>query len=305
VRSGHVRVRAAFAVATLAGTLAAVPPAHADSCGKPDLVDMVPPDGANGVPVNARLGAHYAAAAEYLGEDVVLVHPDGSEQRLDATWDPTEQLLQVTPTAPLDPSSMYAIRWPALRGLNAAAPGVGDKASFTTGAAGDTAPPTFAGLTGLSWDFGRTHDDCTDDLVDRFVFDVQLGPASDDGGTSGLTLMLFQTAGPQVMSTPTPIPARAWPQSSDAKGRHVQVKLAKEAAVGEVCFAGIVRDTTGALSNSGDVETCVTTTDPPFFRGCSVAGGATRAGATGGPLFALAVVPLALALARRRRSRRP
>ena len=41
---------------------------------------MVPPDGATGVPLNARLGAHYAAAAEYLGEDVVLVHPDGSEQ---------------------------------------------------------------------------------------------------------------------------------------------------------------------------------------------------------------------------------
>ena len=103
VRSGHVRVRSALAAATLAlGAVAAAPAARADSCGKPDLVDMVPPDGATGVPLNARLGAHYAAAAEYLGEDVVLVHPDGSEQLLDATWDATEQLLQVTPTAPLD-----------------------------------------------------------------------------------------------------------------------------------------------------------------------------------------------------------
>ena len=206
----------------------------------------------------------------------------------------------MTPTAPLDPNSVYEIRWPALRGLNAAAPGLGGKARFTTGASDDVALPTFAGVTGLTWDFGRTRDECTDDLVDRFVFDIDLGPASDDGGTSGLTLMLFQTAGPQVMSTPTPIPARAWPQGDGASGMHVQVKLAKDAAVGEVCFAGIVRDTTGALSNSGDVEACVQTTDPPFFRGCSVAGGGT-----GGRSFALAGVALALALALRRRSHRP
>jgi hypothetical protein len=285
------------------GAIAVAPLARADSCGKPDLVDMVPPDGATGVPLNARLGAHYAAAAEYLGEDVVLVHPDGSEQLLDAAWDATEQLLQVTPTAPLDPNSMYEIRWPALRGLNAAAPGLGGKARFTTGVSDDTVAPTFAGVTGLAWDFGRTHDECTDDLVDRFVFDIHLGPASDDGGTSGLTLMLFQTAGPQVMSTPTPIPARAWPQSDAKDGMRVQIKLAKEAAVGEVCFAGIVRDTTGALSNSGDVETCVQTTDPPFFRGCSVTGGDGGDGQTGALFFALAII--AVAAARPGRSRRP
>ena len=297
-------MRSALAAATVAlGAVAAAPAARADSCGKPDLVDMVPPDGATGVPLNARLGAHYAAAAEYLGEDVVLVHPDGSEQLLDATWDATEQLLQVTPTARLDGSSMYEIRWPALRGLNAAAPGLGGKARFTTGVSDDVAGPTFAGVTGLTWDFGRTHDECTDDLVDRFVFDIDLGPASDDGGTSGLTLMLFQTEGPQVMSTPTPIPARAWPQGDGATAMHVQVRLAKEAAVGEVCFAGIVRDTTGALSNSGDVEACVQTTDPPFFRGCSVAGVGAGAGGTGVPIFAVAGGVLALAL--RRRSRRP
>jgi hypothetical protein len=295
-------VSAAFAAATLAlGAIAAAPRARADSCGKPDLVDMVPPDGATRVPLNARLGAHYAAAAEYLGEDVVLVHPDGSEQLLDATWDATEQLLQVIPTAPLDPSSMYEIRWPALRGLNAAAPGLGDKAHFTTGVSDDAAPPTFAGLTGVDWDFGRTHDECTDDLVDRFVFNIVLGPASDDGGTSGLTLMLFQTEGPQVMSTPTPIPPRAWPQGDSAKAMHVEVKLAKEAGVGEVCFAGIVRDTSGALSNSGDIETCVQTTDPPFFRGCGVAGGGTHTRGAAAPFFALLITMLA----RRRRTRRP
>ena len=209
-----MRVRAATVALMLAtGTFAAAPAARAQ-CGKPDLVDMVPPDGATGVPRNAKLGAHYATSTEYLGEDVVLVHPDGSEQLLDATWDATEQFLSVVPSSSaLTANSSYEIRWPVLRGLNAAAPGLGGKARFTTGAAFDTAPPTFAGVVGLSWDFERKTNDCIDETVERFVFDVDLGAADDDGGTSGLTLMLFQTRGPQVLGMPVPIPARAWPQS--------------------------------------------------------------------------------------------
>ena len=39
--------------------------------------------------------------------------------------------------------------------------------------------------------------------------------------------ILFQTAGPQVASTPTPIPARAWPHDDGTGRTHVQVKLAK------------------------------------------------------------------------------
>src|SRR5215468_7917634 len=140
---------------------AAAPAARAAQCGK---VDMVPPDGASGVPVNASLGAHYTASADYLGEEVVLVHPDMSEQSLTATWDPTEQLLSVTPTAPLEAGRGYTVRWPALRGLNAAAPGVGGTATFTAGTTGDVAAPTFAGVAGLSWDLERTSNDCVDEL---------------------------------------------------------------------------------------------------------------------------------------------
>ena len=66
--------------------------------GVPDLVDMVPPDGATDVPLNATLGAHYTASADYLGEDVVLVHPDGREpQTLEADFDPTEQFQLLDP----------------------------------------------------------------------------------------------------------------------------------------------------------------------------------------------------------------
>ena len=59
-------------------------------------------------------------------------------------------------------------------------------------------------------------------------------------------------------------------------------------------IAGIVRDTTGQRSQSGDVEVCVRTTAPPFFRGCSVAG------ARGGDGWALASLALAALLLRRR-----
>jgi hypothetical protein len=278
------------AVVLATGALAA-PNAARAQCGKPDLVDMVPPDGATGVPPNATLAAHYAQATEYLGEDVVLVHPDGSEQLLPAVWESTEQRLSATPTAALTGDSTYEIRWPVLRGLNAAAPGLGGKARFTTGAVFDTAPPTFAGVVGLSWDLERKNSDCVDALVERFVFDIDLGAAGDDGGTSGLTLMLFQTKGPRVLGMPTPIPARAWPQN----GTRAQVKLVTEDAVGEVCFAGLVRDTIGQISQSGDVQACVHTTDPPFFRGCSLSGG--DAGRRG----TLALLPLiALVLIRRR-----
>ena len=78
--------RALAVVALALGAAAAPTVARAASCGKPDLVDMVPPDMATGVPLNARLGAHYATSADYLGEDVVLVHPGGRKEALPATW---------------------------------------------------------------------------------------------------------------------------------------------------------------------------------------------------------------------------
>jgi len=288
-------VRAATVAVTLAaGALAAAPVARAQ-CGRPDLVDMVPPDGAVDVPRNAKLGAHYAASADYLGEDVILVHPDGSQQLLDATWDATEQFLSVVPSSSaLTADSTYEIRWPVLRGLNAAAPGLGGTAHFITGAGFDAAPPTFAGVAGLSWDLERKTNDCIDEVVERYKFDVVLGAADDDGGTSGLTLMLFQTKGPNVFGMPVPIPARAWPEGG-MEGTRAQVKLPTADAVGEICFAGLVRDTIGQVSEGGDVQACVHTTDPPFFNGCSVSGGD---GAPGGVLASL--LPLAALLLRRR-----
>ena len=91
---------------------------------------------------------------------------------------------------------------------------------------------------------------------------------------------------------PVPLPARAWPQNGGARA---QVRLTKDEGLGEICFAGLVRDTLGQISQGGDVQACVHTTDPPFFNGCSVAG---RSGDGDGALASL--LSLAALLLRRR-----
>jgi hypothetical protein len=123
-------------------------------------------------------------------------------------------------------------------------------ARFTTALTGDTEAPSFPGVVGLSWDLVREQDDCVDELTERFVFDIELGDAIDDGGPDGLTLLLFQTSGPEIDKMPMPLPGRAWP------GTHTQVSRATEEAVGEICFGAIVRERP-ARSASGNVTACV------------------------------------------------
>jgi MYXO-CTERM domain-containing protein len=291
-----VKTFAAAALLASAAGAAVVAPlrAHAAPCGVPDLADMVPPDGATGVPLNAKLGAHYLASADYLGEDVVLVHPDGREQVLDARFDPTEVLLSVTPTEPLVAGGAYVVRWPALRALNAATPGIGGQAHFTAGTKDDTESPSFAGVTQVHWDLERVQNDCTEELEERYVFDIALGDVSDDGGRDGLTLLVFQTSGSGAMAMTVPVSTRAIP----AAGAAAQVKLPTRDSIGHVCFAALVRDTADLVSQSGAAEACVDTVAPPFFRGCSVAGPAPGA-APAITLGALAVLAL---LARRRKT---
>jgi MYXO-CTERM domain-containing protein len=290
-----VRRYLAVGVGLLAGAAAVT--AQAAPCGRPDLVDMLPPDGATGVAVNATLTAHYVPAAEYLGEAVVLVTPAGDELTVPATFDSTEGLLSVVPAAPLEPGGSYEIRWPAVRGVNAAAPGSGGTARFTVGDEADAQPPTFAGVTGLAWDVERRHSDCTDALEERMVFDVELGAADDDGGRSQLTLLLYQTAGPMVENASVPVLARALPPD----GTPAHILLPTDHATGHVCFAALVRDLAGQVSESGAKEVCAEVTTPPFFRGCSVGGGQTGQGGWG----AAAALVLAIAAIRRRRAGPP
>jgi MYXO-CTERM domain-containing protein len=274
----------------LLGATLLVPRAAAAPCGKPDLLDMIPPNGAQDVPPNARLAAYYQRSAEYLGEEVVIVTPDGNETALPATFNATEGQLSVTPPDLLAPGD-YVVRWPVLRSLSSAIPGLGAEAHFTVGTELDEEPPMFEGVSGLRWDYLRETDECTDEVTKRYVFDLELGFASDDGGRNGLTLIVFQTVGPGAANGPVPLHARALPSSAAAQ---VRVSLVPEDAIGQVCFAALVRDTTGKISSSADREACVETVTPPFFRGCAVAPG-DAAGREG-----LALALLLIAVARRR-----
>jgi uncharacterized protein (TIGR03382 family) len=286
-----VRQRLALGAALLVGAAAST--GRAAPCGRPDLVDMIPPDGATGVAVDATLTAHYVAAAEYLGEPVVLVTPAGEALTVPATFDSTEGRLSVIPAEPLEPGGTYEIRWPAVRGVNAAAPGSGGTARFTVGDRTDAEAPVFAGVTGLSWDVERRTSDCSDSLEERMVFDVALGAADDDGGRSQLTLLLYQTAGP-MLDASVPVLARALP----AAGTAAHVLLPTDHAVGHVCFGALVRDLAGRISESGSQQVCAEVTTPPFFRGCSAGGDVS----SGPAALGAALVMLARARARRRRA---
>jgi hypothetical protein len=281
--------------------LALAPSARAATCGRPELLDAVPPDGAMDVPPNASLVAHYSPETDYGNENVVFTPPGGTGDEAFAagdasqavTWDAAQGLLTFTPPARLAPG-VYKIVWPSLRGLNTASPSLPATVTFTVGSADDVDPPNFAGLTAVTWDLERQNNDCTNSLENRMVFTLSLGPADDDGGRGNLTLVVFQSSGSGVDGGPVPVQTMAMP----AAGKTVTVKLSVGDATGHVCFAAIARDLTGKVSQSGNQTVCVDTTAPPFFRGCALAG-ADGGGGTG-TLARTLVALVALVVARRR-----
>jgi len=259
--------------------LAAARPASAAPCNTPELVATFPPEGASGVTTDATLFAAYASSAEYLGEEVLLIPAGGEPRPVPATYDRAEALLSIQPPDGLTPGLGYAVRWPGLRGVDTATPGLGREIRFTAGAGPDGQPPRFDGLGAIAWDLERERNTCTDALEDRFVFDLELGAADDDGGRASLALMVFQTAGPQVQG-PVQVLYRPLPPGP------ARIGLPVSAAVGHVCFSAQVRDLTGKVSASAQKEVCVETTAPPFFHGCAASG----RGASGWPLVVLALV---------------
>jgi len=280
---------------TLLAAVAVLIPAAAtgQTCGAPDLLTAVPPDGAVLVPVDAPLHAFYAAAAIYQDEPIVLDLPDGTQQALVGAFDLAEGNLTLTPPDALAPLSTYTVHWPELRGTTSGGKGLGKKITFTTGAGPDVSPPSFAGATTLAWDWVRENDDCTDKIEDRLAFDVSLGEASDDGGRDGLTLILSQTTGPLLAAGPRQV--LLGPMPPPGKPAHVSLRV--DSAVGRICFAALARDLTGKISGGGDSEVCVQTTRPPFFNGCAVAPPARANSGAGWILGALAF----MLLCRRRR----
>lgn len=264
--------------ALLIGLLLGARPAGAAPCNAPELVATFPPEGARGVPTDATLSAAYAISADYLGEEVLLI-PDGAEPRpVPATFNRAEAMLSIKAPEGLVAGLGYAVRWPGLRGVDTATPGLGREIRFTAGAGPDGEPPRFGGVGTVSWDLERERNTCTDDVEDRFVFDLELGTADDDGGRDSLALMVFQTAGRNALG---PVPVWNRPLPAEV----ARIALPASQAVGHVCFSAQLRDLTGKVS-SGFNQTCVETTAPPFFRGCAVGG----PGGGGAGLLALVLV---------------
>jgi hypothetical protein len=294
---GRYSRRPVLAAAWLAATIALdARDARADSCTSPNLIEFTPPDQAQDVPTNAMLFARYASVAQYQGEDVQLEHVGVDMQSVPATFDDTDGMLSVTPPAPLVPADAYVVHWPRLRGLDTATLGTASDQHFKVGPAQDVATPTFEGITGVSWDVTRERDSCTNSLDERYVFDLTLGAAADDGGRDSLTLLVFQTQGPKVdAGTPTRVLVRRIPPA----GQTARVTSTVDRAIGHVCFAAIVQDLTLKVSTTS-AEKCVDTVTAPFFYSCAVA--PARGAGHGGMLLLLAT-PLALARRKGRRGR--
>lgn len=291
------RQGAAFTTALL---LAILPlrDAHA-GCADPDLLVAFPDDGAVDVPTDATLSARYAASAEYLDEEVLFgrAGDGGALDPVPVAFDPAEVRLSIELPGGLEPETTYRVQWPRLRGLGSASKGDGRVVEFTTGTGADREAPTFTGLEAARWDVRRRTDDCTGAAEDRFVFDLDVGAASDDASAGSLAVLLYQTRGPGLdESDPAELlGVLALPDP----GRPLRVARTVSDGVGKVCFAAAVRDLTGKTSGGADREVCAFTTAPPYFLGCAAA--PTRRA----PLSDLGLACSALAIAglvRRRRS---
>lgn len=286
-------VRLAVIAAAVAVAAAVAAPARAQ-CGRPDVQHAVPPDGAGGVPTDARLQARYAIGAEYLGEEVTLARTGFGADPVPAEFDSAERVLSVVPPAGLAPGGEYTVVWPRLRGIGTATKGRGRTVTFTVGQSDDAEPPRFDGIRSMTWDLDVGRDDCTDSLEERFTFGLRLHDATDDGGDESLMLLVFQTSGSGIgAGLPEPIHVVRYPSSGKTR-----VKRVVGDAIGDVCFAAIVRDLTGKISASAADEVCAKTIEPPFFDGCRAAPSPPRGGAS----LALSLA-LAAAVRRRRRPR--
>lgn len=271
MRRGAVQLSTPLAFALFACVLV-VPTLSEAQCGRPDLESTLPRDGAVGVPSNAQLTAAYASTAEYDDENVELEVEGAETYSLLGDFDASEGILSITPPEPLR-EVQYTATWPRLRGLGTASRGGGATVTFMGSDLVDTENPQFDGLTDVRWDIKRANDDCTDDVEERVILELELGAANDDSGRENLNLIVFQTRGPNIdPELPEQILLTPFPSSNT-------LKLARTVndSKGTVCFAAIARDLTGRISASGDAEVCTKTVAPPFFEGCSLTEGAKPA----------------------------
>ena len=270
--------------------------ALAAPCGRPDVDFALPPDDASNVPGNAQLIAHYASPALYDDEPVSLTDGMGNDVEAQVSYDEADSMLRVSPSSPLQ-AGFHQVVWPGLRSVSSGGVGRGSTIGFFVDDSIDAALPRFQGLSKLDWDLSRDRDPCLDRLEDRFVFDLELGEADDDGGRELLTVLVFQTEDPAASDAqPTKVALRALPENGKLEVR----RPAKKA--GKTCFAAVVQDLLGNVSGGGEVEVCAKTKRPPFFDGCAVSAvnQGTVAPHDARPWVGLAAFALGLGLLRRR-----
>jgi len=277
--------------------LASPPQARAQSCASADLRFTLPPDGATGVPVDSTLRAYYGVGARYASESVFLAS-GARRESLVGDFDTTTGVLSITSTTPLEPGTPYNVDWPALSSTGL--PARGNTVSFTTGDSADEAPPALDAIASLEWDVIAVDDPCLGTEAERYTFDLLVSGARDDGGTSLLEASAYLTRGPLL--TATSPPRLVATEAVGDGSRAIRVTLPRDDALGEVCFAALVRDLHGRTS-AATPERCVVTEPPPFFHSCSAtAPGVPRTGSAG-PFVAF--VALAFLAVRRRARQRP
>ena len=245
--------------------------ALAAPCGRPDVDLTFPPNDAVDVPSNAQLSAHYASPALYDDEPVSLSDPEGNAVGILVSYDEAESTLRVSPEQPLQ-AGAHQLVWPGLRSVSSGGVGRGSTTNFVVQEAPDNSPPSFPGLTGIDWDLSRDSDPCLDRLTDRFIFDLELGSASDDAGTNLLQILVFETVDPTApdQTEPSKVALRALPGDGTLEVRRPATKS------GKTCFAAVVQDLVGNVSGGGEVEVCTKTKRPPFFDGCALSPRAER-----------------------------
>lgn len=240
--------------------------ARADTCRPPDIESALPLDGAKNVPLNIVPTAQYPLTAEYDGEEVLLGTDRGALEPVPAFFSENEGILSLSLDQPFMPDTRHTIRWPGLFSVSAPIRGEGLETEFVTGDFDDVENPEFDGIRSVNYDLEREFDDCTDSNVDRFVFTVDLAPASDDGGKESLSIIILQTQGPRVDE---PVPVRVAPAPANNR---LEVRLPVDDAVGNVCFAALARDLRpDSIPTGGNARACVYVVEPPFFYGCRTA----------------------------------
>ncbi len=262
------------------------------ACGRPDVVDTLPPQGQTSVPTNTALSATYELGAMHQGEPVMVTVTPGSRHQLSASYSRALRSLVVTlpscagapgcvenpdvPAGQLKPATEYTVEWPALRSDADAREGLGATVTFTSGPGPDTSSPSFDGTRDVRWGFEREYDSCSDTESERYVFDVGISPPSYAGGEELLVMHVFQTVGRLLAKdgNGNAIPEEVH-RGRYRGGERIRVKQPIATGFGKVCFSAFAEAPNGLISQGSETEACTRTEHPPFFEGCSLGGPST------------------------------